>query len=351
MADTLGIGCTHAPHLQFTDADMANLLRRTLKSERTPERFRDPGNWPEGMRAEWGDDDGAKAAAAHRAKQVQAFREARAALDAFKPDLLLIWGDDQYENFKVDLLAPFCVFALDEAKLAPFKASAGLGASENVWNAPQDTIVTLPGHREAANHLAHELIRSGFDVACSYEMSHADTLSHAFTRTVLYLDYDRRGFDYPIVPFHVNCYGSHLRIPRPEQPKAGGQPIRPIPSPLPWRCYDLGRRVEQIFAESPWRVAIIGSSSWSHGSLTEKHGFIYPDVETDRRRLADLQGGRLRSWRELTPEELQDAGQHEMLNWICLAGAMEGRTPQVLAYSETYLFNSDKALVLFPKAA
>jgi hypothetical protein len=29
---------------------------------------------------------------------------------------------------------------------------------------------------------------------------------------------------------------------------------------------------------------------------------------------------------------------------------MEGRTPEVLAYSETYLFNSDKAVVLFPTA-
>jgi hypothetical protein len=30
---------------------------------------------------------------------------------------------------------------------------------------------------------------------------------------------------------------------------------------------------------------------------------------------------------------------------------MEGRMPEVLAYSETYIFNSDKALALFPAAA
>ncbi|MBV9120316.1 MAG: extradiol ring-cleavage dioxygenase, partial [Chloroflexi bacterium] len=49
-----------------------------------------------------------------------------------------------------------------------------------------------------------------------------------------------------------------------------------------------------------------------------------------------------------TLDELHDAGEHEMLNWICLAGAMEGRPVEPLAYSETYLFNSNKAVVLFP---
>ncbi|HLG70254.1 MAG TPA: hypothetical protein VK009_07505, partial [Chloroflexota bacterium] len=33
-------------------------------------------------------------------------------------------------------------------------------------------------------------------------------LTHAFTGTVLYLDYDRQGFDYPLIPFHVNLFNS-----------------------------------------------------------------------------------------------------------------------------------------------
>src|SRR5581483_575137 len=151
------------------------------------------------------------------------------------------------------------------------------------------------------NHLARELVLSGFDVSCSYEMNHAETLSHAFTRTVLYLDYDRKGFDYPVMPFHINCYGSALRIPISEHPTVDGKRIRPVPSPPPWRCYDMGKQVTRIFEDSPWRVAIIGSSSWSHGSLTAKHSFICPDVETDRMRLAELKSGRMSSWRDLQP--------------------------------------------------
>jgi hypothetical protein len=351
MGELLGIGCTHAPHLQFTDEDMANVLRRTMKSERTPPELRDPANWPPGMRAEWGDDEARSAARKHRTEQVEAFRKARAALDEFRPDFVLIWGDDQFENFKLDLLTPFCVFALEELPIAPFKASDGLQASANVWNEPTDQLIHVKGHQEAANHLAHELVRSGFDVACSYRLHHAQELSHAFTRTIVYLDYDRRGFDYPVIPFHVNCYGSNLRV-RPGPLKdAEGRVVRPPPSPPPWRCYDLGRQIAQILEASPWRAALIGSSSWSHGTLTEKHHFLYPDVAADQERLAELRSGSLRRWRELDRDQMVDSGQHEMLNWVCLAGAMEGRTPEVLAYSETYIFNSDKALALFPAAA
>ena len=35
-------------------------------------------------------------------------------------------------------------------------------------------------------------------------------LGHAFENTVLLLDDDRVGFDYPLVPFSVNCYGRRV---------------------------------------------------------------------------------------------------------------------------------------------
>jgi hypothetical protein len=52
-------------------------------------------------------------------------------------------------------------------------------------------------------------------------------------------------------------------------------------------------------------------------------------------------------WRDIDPEQMRRSGQHEMLNWICLAGAAEGRTPEVLTYSESYIFNSSKCVALF----
>ena len=348
MGEVLGIGMPHAPHLQFTDEDMANLVRRLLRSNRIPEKMKVSKNWPAAMREEWGHDEGLSAAQKHRSELVQGLRAARAALDKFKPDFVLIWGDDQYENFREDLLTPFCVYVLDEIDCALFQASKGLGASKNVWGEPTDKLIKVKCHQEGGDYLVRNLIGGGYDVAWSYRMHHAEMLGHAFLRTVLYLDYDRKGFDFPIVPFHVNCYGSDLRIPAERLTSSKGLNLRPPPSPFPWRCYDLGKEITKIIQESPWRVAVVGSSSWSHGSLTAKHHFIYPDTEADRQRLAELKAGELQKWRQLDPKQMRESGQHEMLNWLCLAGAMEGRKAEVLAYGETYLFNSDKAIVLFP---
>lgn len=350
MGEILGIGCTHGPSLQFRDEEMANVLRRILKSDRTPAEMRDPRNWPAEMRDEWGTDDGMAAAARHRATLVEGFRAARAAVDAFKPDFVVIFGDDQYENFKLDIIPPFCVYALNEMPSEPFKASGGLGASDNVWNEPTDRVETLRGHPEAAAALAQQLVESGFDVGCAYRFNHAESLNHAFTRTVLYLDYDRKGFDCPIIPFHVNCYGVNLRVPAADQPTQTSAFVPP-PSPPPWRCYDLGKALARAIEASPWRAVIIGSSSWSHATLTRKHHYLYPDVTADRQRLSELKNGGLSGWRDFSPQQIVDSGQHEILNWVCLAGAMEGRKANVLAYAETYLFNSSKAVVLFPDKA
>lgn len=342
MGEILGIGCTHGPQIQFPDENMADYLKGFLRGDRMPEERKSIENWPEGMRKEWGSDEGVTAARAYRAEVVDGLRRARAALDAFKPDFVVIFGDDQYENFKEDLLSPFCVFALDQFDIAPYQNSAVMMATTNVWNQPPDRVVSVNGHREGGAYLARELVQAGFDIPCSFRLNHARTMSHAFTRTVAYLDYDQAGFPYPVVPFHVNCYGSDLRI-RSMPEVRGCLP----PAPPPWRCYDVGAAVARIYRSSPWRVAIIGSSSWSHASLTVKHGYLYPDIESDRARLKELQSGDLCRWRGLELDQLRDAGQHEMLNWICLAGAMEGRQAELLAYGETYIFNSNKPVALF----
>src|SRR3954468_19106177 len=163
MGEILGLGCSHAPHLQFRDEEMSNVLRRTLKSEQLPAELKDPANWPAGMREEWGEDEGLTSAHKHRAALLEGYRAARAAVDAFNPDFILIFGDDQYENFKLDIIPPFCVYALGQIEAEPFKASAGLGAAANVWDQPTDTVVKLRGHREAAMDLTERMLNRGFD--------------------------------------------------------------------------------------------------------------------------------------------------------------------------------------------
>ena len=76
----------------------------------------------------------------------------------------------------------------------------------NVWKEPSDKKFHSPGNVAAAKYLAGGLIDAGFDTAYSYKPLH-HPLGHAFANAVLYLDYDRKGFPYPIIPFAINCYG------------------------------------------------------------------------------------------------------------------------------------------------
>jgi hypothetical protein len=154
------------------------------------------------------------------------------------------------------------------------------------------------------------------------------------------------------VPFQVNCYGRRVisqrgglgsvNMPADEQ-------LDP-PSPSPSRCFDLGRTCARVASASPWRVALIASSSWSHAFLTPKHHLLYPDVEADRAMYETLRAGDFQAWRQTSLAAIEDSGQQEMLNWMCLVGAMAelGRPPAECDLIETYIFNSSKCFAFFP---
>lgn len=339
MAELLGIGMPHAPMFQFPDSAMANILKRQLARGDLPAHLADPAGWPAAMRAEWGSDEGLTAAAAHRDVVVTALRKVRAELDAFAPDFVLVFGDDQYENFKEDVVPSFCTYFFDDMDVLPFMPSSAVGVRENVWGVPEDRSVRVRGHRDAGVLLTSELIKAGFDMAWSMRPHHHPTLGHSFMRTLVYLDYDQQGFPWPFMPLHVNSYGADIAR------SIDALEIAP-PAPSPSRCFQLGQEVGRILRESPYRVAVVGSSSWSHAFLTPKNHLLWPDIESDRLRRAELEQSRHREWAHLSLEDIRDAGQHEILNWICMAGAMADARAEVLTFAETYIFNSTKVVAL-----
>src|SRR5262245_47365075 len=154
MAEILGLGVTHYPGLMYPDAQMSLFLQRTLASGRVPEELRDPARWPLPMQREWSSDRGAAAAAEHRRRCCEAFRRVRKELDAFAPDFVVIWGDDQYENFTEDVIPPFCVFATPEVACRPFARRRSFAPIDNVWGESPDTVLTLKGHPAGAKYLA-----------------------------------------------------------------------------------------------------------------------------------------------------------------------------------------------------
>lgn len=352
MADVLGLGLSHYPGFMYEDRDMAMRVKQTIKSSKVPAHLKDPRNWPESMQIEWGTDEGASFAAQHRKDFVDGVRKLRRALDDFKPDAVLIFGDDQYENFKEDIIPPFCIFIAEEFHSRPFQRGRGGVPQPNVWGEPSDKNFDLKGQPTIARHLARGLLEVGFDLPYAYKTLHREDLGHAFANTVVYLDYDRVGWPYPVIPFQVNAYGSNVIRNRGGSASLfrEGEAEPDPPGPSPRRCFELGRAVARILSISPWRVAVVGSSSWSHAFLTAKNGYVYSDVASDRKRFEELKKGNYEAWRDLSVAEIEDAGEQELLNWIPLAGAMYelGQKPSYCQFIESYLMNSSKCVSLFP---
>jgi hypothetical protein len=309
------------------------------------------------MQGEWGDDQGRAGAARHREAMLTGIRRVRQALDDFNPDFVLIWGDDQYENFKEDVIPAFSVQAYEDMTVYPWKhASASAmfdaktqdqwgGGKPNVWNEPADTSFLLRGHPQAARHLATELLLNEFDVAYAYKPLHHPGLAHAFLNAVLYLDYDRKGFPYPVVPVPINCYGravvSYKGFASAWADR--GRQLDP-PSPTPRRCFHFGAAIARILRESPWRVAVVASSSWSHAFLVDKTFRIQPDVAADRKLYEALVAGDYGTWLSYPLAQLEESAQQEVLNWFALAGAMKelGLKLEYSDFVETWVFNSSK---------
>ncbi|MGE0828077.1 MAG: extradiol ring-cleavage dioxygenase [Hyphomonadaceae bacterium] len=345
MADVLVVGVSHYPPLAMPDERMSGILQKMLTNPDLPANLKNQENWPTGVHSEWGDDKGVKAAGVHREKLVTEMRKVRAAIDEFQSDFVLMWGDDQYENFREDVIPPYCVCAFPSFEFAPHPG--------NVWGEGPEQAYKLPGVPKAAKHLASELISAGFDAAYAYQPLH-DTLGHAFANAVFYLDYDRKGWSYPILPVSINCYGRHVisqrgGLPNFDRPALKDEDFDP-PAPTPKRLFDMGAATARILQDSPYRVALLSSSGWSHAFLTPKTNYLWPDTPADRLLYEALRTGDYETWRNYPANAIEESGQQEVLNWMALAGALKElkRKPKYTSFVDTWIFNSSKCFLISP---
>lgn len=355
MGAVLAAGVTHFPPLALPDARMSDVLRWALRDPDLPAEKQDPASLTELLKRELGDDDGITAAAAHREDMLRQFRRVREALDDFAPDVVLIWGDDQYELFHEDCVPPFAVCAFDDMDTCLWQRPFYKG-KPNAWDEPEDTAYGIKGAPRVGKKLATELLGRNFDVAYSYQGLPDRPMPAAFANTLRYLDWDGDAFPYPSIFFSINCYGRRLVKHKgglaylSDMPRDVSELDPPAPSPA--RCFDLGAAVAEICTQSDLRVALLASSSWSHAFLNEASQFLLPDTERDRELFELLNGDKPGAWRDITLDEVERAGQHEMLNWFCLAGAVEslGVRPDWLKLIETDLFTSNKVFGVYQVA-
>src|SRR5439155_1433297 len=173
------------------------------------------------------------------------------------------------------------------------------------------TILRDPGlperYRDPANWPAPMRREYGDDGGTASAAGHREWLVRRFRHCRTLLD----DFRPEVVAFQVNCYGRRVIAQRGYRSNLA----RPVaeadldpPSPTPKRCMEVGAATARAMRESPWRTALIASSSWSHAFLTDKHHQLYPDIEADRRLYEALRVGDYDTWRDTPLAAVEASG-------------------------------------------
>lgn len=225
---------------------------------------------------------------------IAAMRRLGRLLDETKPDVLVIFASDHMETFFLQSVPTFCIVAGDRAR-------ASFAGRE--WN--------LPIHRPFAEALLDGLVRRDFDMCYSQDA----VMGHSFAAPfewVLGCE-NGAGRNIPVVPFFINTY-----LP----PLATAQ-----------RCAALGKAIADVSASRPERVALLASGGMSHYPGTWR--YYSPAFDFDRWCIGELEDGHSESFLRLTPEQLDEVGNTEMLPWAPVLGAIGEQHMEVLSYQET----------------
>jgi hypothetical protein len=266
--------------------------------------------------------DSAEQNLAKQARCAGALAELRARLDAARPDVLIVFGDDQEEQFSPANTPALAVYA--GPQFAGYRVSRfeGVPLPDTVRAERPKTgehWAAVPGYPEFAQHLTAGLVLRGFEPALMESLPAPDEgMSHAIMRPLHCL---RPGFDLPTVPVFINCYHG--------------------PRPTGRRCYQLGHAVSELIESWPpdERVAVIGSGGLWHTPLEDGatideqfNADVLAAVRSGGARLmaAVVDRGLPRPWdngRE--PGRANDlgygSGTGETRNWVAAAAVADGQ--------------------------
>ncbi len=236
MAEIFGLGCSHGPII-LTPPEMWAKTRERVYA-RIP-NYEPPGQLLE----ELGPDNGLTQDRMDQEKVVASFQVMRDRLHQWDPDVLLVIGDDQAENFLQDNLPPFCLYTGEQVEGYPFQRQA---ARVNLWDAAPESRFSFQCPKPFAQAMRNFLIRDGFDLSSSSALTGWEWgLAHAIINPLVFLDPEGK---FPLLPLFVNCYGEEAG---PDYP----------PRPTPQRCYQLGRGIRKFLHGRDERVAVVASSS------------------------------------------------------------------------------------------
>jgi len=217
-------------------------------------------------------------------------RDGHKVLDEVKPDVIVFLGSDHLDTFSMTCVPTFAIICGE-------RVIADHGGHH----------YDLPNNRDMAEDFLEKLIGAGFDMAYSEDA----LLGHTFATPFEYLIEKR---NIPVVPFFTNVY------------------LPPLPTAR--RCAALGEAMAQVIKGRKERVAVIASGGMSHYPGT--HKYSHPEYDFDYWMIAELERGNINALLDLTPTQLDETGNTEMLNWATMFGMIGALPGELLQYTPTW---------------
>jgi hypothetical protein len=284
---------------------------------------------------------------AKAARIKQGFATLRDKMTEARPDVIVVFGDDQLECFDFNNYPAFAIHVGEEFHgdtSAADQNYIGTSRGDNHHAAQR-----MRGHQEMATALLTGLMKRGFDPAFMMDMPKPDGLGHAIMRPAESLT----DFSVPIVSVLVNCYYA---------PQVTGM-----------RCYQLGKAVRGVLDEYPGdlRVAVVGSGGLWHTPGTQG---AYLDEDFDRTSLEYMVAGDAKAMAEHfdayrvpagdTSQPIKERGSaatglpgpggpqcgtRETCNWIIATAVADGAPAEVVDYVPVYASPIGAGFAYWPK--
>lgn len=264
------VGCaamSHGPQIML-NPDQWHLLKNR-ESESLPDK---PSLARETLDVKWSKWNGC----------MNAIGKLRQTIEAMRPDVLVVVGDDQHENLIDDNMPPFTIFIGEEVEASVSLRYLKQPKSEN------RTIYNVDARM--AEYFVNGLMDEGFDPSYSKQTRYEGGLGHAFARVLKFISPEAK---HRVVPVMVNTYYP--------------------PAPSAKRCVRFGQALAQVLRQMPGneRVVIIGSGGLSHTKIDEQldQNFIQALKQNDLKYMSAMRA------------DILVEGTSEIRNWIVTAAA------------------------------
>jgi len=228
------------------------------------------------------------------------FGRMREALEATRPDALIVIAAEHFANFFMNNMPAYCI------GMAPCYEGP---IEDPQWLAIDKT--TVPGAPDLAGRIITSVMQD-IDVAYAQEWR----FDHGIMVPLHFLT---PRYDVPVIPVNINCQGP---------------PLTPL-----HRAYAFGQALRRACDAVPERVALIGTGGISHWPCTPNSGKIN---ETWDREFLDyfIANRKDRLLHYSDADTYRDAGQggFEIRTFIAVAGATEGTPAELYFYAPIPIF-------------